>query len=111
MSRNSQDTRIATFPGIFRSAWVQRYGKATIVHNICLVSFTRIWFHSITLLTAYCCHFYYDLLLTAMNSSFPTVQILGFPSLPSCLVQALHFHIHIPSRLFYSLKWGLLTIN
>ncbi len=95
---------------------VARPGSSDVVRlqlcglpTICPVSFTRIWFHSITLLTAYCCHSYYDLLSTDINSSFPTVQILGFASLPSCLIQALHFHI--PSHFFYNLKWGLSTIN
>ena len=31
MSRNSHDTRLARFPGTFRWAWVQQYGKTTFV--------------------------------------------------------------------------------
>ena len=65
------------------------------LHNYYSVSFTRIWSCSITLLTSYCCHSYYGLLLTDVNNSFPTVQILGFPGFPLALYR--HFTSIFPA--------------
>ena len=74
------------------------------LHNFCSVSFTRIWVCSITLLTNYCCHSYYGLLLTDVNSSFPTVQILGFPGFPLALYR--HFTFIFPAT-FLQPKVGI----
>ena len=75
------------------------------LHNYCSVSFTRIWSYSITLLTTYCCHSYYGLLLIDVNNSFPTAHILGFlASLLPCIGTSLPYS----QPPFRNLKWELL---